>query len=151
MPSNGSLGTHQRGTTARLWKSLRLTFGRTLLKLLSLPKGPLRRLRRRTKPPPKRMKGRSSLLRRSHAVLPLTSKRSWMCSDAHRLVYPRNTVLLSIFTKPTSKKPTSRKLTSEEPTSTGPTSKKPSSTEPTSEKPTSKKPSSTEPTSEERT
>src|SRR5215217_7298780 len=83
------------------------------------------------------MKGRSSLLRRSPALLLLTSKRSWMCSDAHRLAYPRNTVLASIFMTPTSKEPTSKKPTSEKPTSEKPTSEEPTSMEPTSMEPQS--------------
>jgi type II secretory pathway pseudopilin PulG len=104
-------------------------------------------LRHRTKPAPKRRKGRSRLLRRSHAVLLLTSKRPWMCLVAHRLPCPRNTVLASIFTKPTSEEQHSSEPTSEEPPSEKPSSKKSSSEEPISEKPTSKKPSSEEPSS----
>jgi hypothetical protein len=49
---------------------------------------------------------RKPLLRWSHAVQLLTSKRSWMCSDAHRLAYPRDTVLVSIFVNPAYKKST---------------------------------------------
>jgi hypothetical protein len=52
-----------------------------------------------------------------------------MCSDAHRLAYPRGTVLVSIFVNPAYKEPTYYE----------PTSKEPTSTEPTSETPTSKK------------
>src|SRR5215217_6222627 len=164
MPLNGSLGTPQRETTARLWKSLRLTFERTLLKLLGPPTGPMTRLRRRTKPPLKRMKGQSSLLPRTPAVLLLTSRRSWMSAAACRIAYPMHTALVSIFVKPTSEepsstKPTSKKPASKEPSSTElaskepaskePTSKKPTSKEPASEKPTSKKPTSKKPTSKE--
>src|SRR5215208_3203773 len=148
MPLNGSLGTLQRGTTARLWKSLRLTFEKTLLNLLGPPTGPLTRLRRRTKPPPKRMKGRSSLLRRSHAVLLLTSKRSWMYSAAHRIAYPRKTGLVWIFRKLTSKKPHCSEPTSHIPTAKQPSSEKPSSKKPTSKKPTLHLPTSHMPTSE---
>src|SRR5215213_9939817 len=159
MHLNGSLGTLQRGTTARLWKSLQLTCGRTLLKLLGPPKGPLTELRHRTQPPPKRMKGSSSLFRRSQAVLLLTSKRSWMCSNVRSFGYPRSTVLSSILAKLTSKEPTSIKPTFKEPpssmpnfkkpTSSMPNSKKPTSSMPNSKNPTSKEPSSNEPTAEE--
>jgi hypothetical protein len=60
---------------------------------------------------PRRIKEQSSLLRQSDAFLLLTSKRSWMCSDAHGRLYPRNTVLASIFMNPTSQEPTSTKST----------------------------------------
>jgi hypothetical protein len=107
--------------------SLQPTFGRTLLKLLGPPTGPLRWLRSTAKPLPKQMKVRSSRLRRSYHVLLLTSRRFWMCSNVRRLGYPRNTVLASIFMKPTSKEPTSKMPTSKMPTSTEPTSKVPTS------------------------
>jgi len=61
--------------------------------------------------PPKRTKGRSS------RVLPLTSKRSWMYSDARKLAHPRNSVLASIFMKPTSEEQTSVEPTSKMPMS----------------------------------
>jgi hypothetical protein len=104
---------------------------------------------------PKRMKRRTSLLLQGHAILPLISKRSWMCSAAHRLASPRNTVLASICMEPTSKEPSSKKPGSKEPTSKKPGSKEPtskkepSSEEPTSEEPTSYKPTSKMPTSKE--
>src|ERR671920_678903 len=109
--------------------------------------------------PPKWRNGLRNLLRLGHAVLPLTSKRSWMCLDDYRIAFPRNTVLVSIFMKPTSKgpssdEPTSKVLTyaestSKEPTSEGRTSKKPTSLEPTSLGQDSDKPTSSEPTSKE--
>src|SRR4029450_5993655 len=97
----------------------------------------LRLLRRQTKPPPKRMKGRSSLLRRSYAVLLLTSKIAWMCSDAPTLEALRNTVLVSILADPTSEEPTSKEPSSREQNSQELTSKEPSSDLPTSKEPSS--------------
>src|SRR5215217_287523 len=96
--SNGSLGTLPKGITARLWQSSRLTFGRTLCAPLLL-------------------------LRLIHATLLLTSKRSWMYSAAHRLAYPKNTVLGSICEEPTSEEPTFKEPTSKKPTSKKSTSK----------------------------
>src|SRR5918997_1441244 len=102
--------------------------------------------------PPKWRNGLRNLLRLGHAVLPLTSKRSWMCLDDYRIAFPKNTVLVSIFMKPTSKGPSLKDLTSLEPTSAKSTSKEPTSAQPTSKEPTSKgrtskKPTSLEPTS----
>src|SRR5215208_3901468 len=140
MPLNGSLTTLQRGTTAQLWKSLQLTFGRTLLKFLYPSKETLTTYAGK-KYTPMQMKGRSTRSR-SPAVLLLTSKRSWMCSDAHRLACQKNTVLGSIFPQQTSKEPSSTEPASKEPSSGEPTSKEPSSGEPTSKEPTSGEPTS---------
>src|SRR5919112_773341 len=102
--------------------------------------------------PPKWRNGLRNLLRLGHAVLPLTSKRSWMCLDDYRIAFPRNTVLVSIFMKPTSKgpssdEPTSKVLTYGESTSKEPTSAQPTSKELISEKPSSKGRTSKKPTS----
>src|ERR687897_629196 len=102
--------------------------------------------------PPKWRNGLRGLLRLGHAVLPLTFKRSWMCLDDYRIAFPRNTVLVSIFMKPTSKgpssdEPTSKVLTYGESTCRWPSSGEPTSQELISEKPSSKGRTSKKPTS----